>query len=237
MLKLVSSFAVIIFAVNSFGQPFTPAKTRLESFKPAAESRFSNLKTESIGPTIMSGRITDIEVNPANPIEMVVAYASGGVWYTNTNGQAFKPIFDNQHTITVGDIAVDWKTFTIWVGTGESNSSRSSYAGTGIYKTSDTGRTWKHLGLEETHHTGRVLLHPTNSNVAYVAAMGHLYSLNDERGVYKTTDGGATWQKVLFVDNKTGAIDLAFDPTNNETLIAAMWDRQRTAYNFKGSGP
>jgi photosystem II stability/assembly factor-like uncharacterized protein len=237
MLKLTTISAALFVISGAFAQPFTPAKTRLESLKPTAESRFSNLKTESIGPTIMSGRITDIEVNPANPIEMVVAYASGGVWYTNTNGQSFKPIFDNQHTITVGDIAVDWKTFTIWVGTGESNSSRSSYAGTGIYKTSDTGRTWKHLGLEETHHIGRVLLHPTNSNVAYVAAMGHLYSLNDERGVYKTIDGGATWQKVLFVDNRTGAIDLAFDPTNNETLVAAMWDRQRTAWNFKGSGP
>lgn len=237
MLKLVSVITGILITIYSYAQPFTPAKTRLESVNLVSESRFSNINTQSIGPTIMSGRVTDIEVNPANPIEMVVAYASGGVWYTKNNGQSFKPIFDNQHTITVGDLAVDWNTFTIWVGTGESNSSRSSYAGTGIYKSSDTGHTWKHLGLEETHHIGKILLHPTVSNIVYVAAMGHLYSLNDERGVYKTTDGGLTWQKVLFIDSKTGAIDLAFDPTNTETLIAAMWERQRTPSNFKGSGP
>ncbi|MFM9943832.1 MAG: VPS10 domain-containing protein [Bacteroidia bacterium] len=236
MLKFNSAFLGILFPIILLSQPFTPAKTRLEGLNLNAESRFSTINTESIGPTVMSGRVTDIEVNPNNPIEMVVAYASGGVWYTNNNGQSFRPIFDNQHSITIGDIAVDWKKFTIWVGTGESNSSRSSYAGTGVYKTGDTGHTWKHLGLEETHHIGKVLLHPTNNLIAYVAAMGHLYSLNDERGVYKTTDGGATWQKVLFIDNKTGCIDLCFDPLNNETLIAATWERQRSPWNFSGAG-
>ncbi len=237
MLKIVLITTGILLSGLSFSQTFTPAKARLDGLNTKPISRFSNAPTESVGPTIMSGRVTDLEVNPANSIEMVVAYASGGVWYTGNNGQSFKPIFDDQSSITVGDIAVDWNTFTIWVGTGENNSSRSSYAGTGIYKSNDTGHTWKHLGLEETHHIGKVLLHPTQPNIIYVAAMGHLYSTNDERGVYKSTDGGVSWQKILFIDNKTGAIDLSFDPQNPEILIAAMWERQRTAWNFKGAGP
>ncbi len=236
MLKYI--FAIIQFGFISLAvsQPFTPYKTRLNSINLSPASPFQNIKTESIGPTIMSGRVSDVEVNPLNTIEMVVAYASGGVWYTQNNGQSFKPIFDHQHSMTIGDIAVNWSTFTIWVGTGESNSSRSSYAGTGIYTSNDTGKTWNHCGLEETHHIGKILLHPTNPNIAYVAAMGHLYSQNEERGVFKTVDAGKNWQKILYIDAKTGAIDLCFDPQNNETLLAAMWERQRSAWNFKGSG-
>jgi photosystem II stability/assembly factor-like uncharacterized protein len=227
----------------SFGFPFlinaqvSDDQKRLDSYKSNTTFRFSKVPFRNIGPTIMSGRVTDIDVNPANTIEMVVAYASGGVWYTQNNGQSFRPIFDNEASITIGDIAVDWKSFTIFVGTGENNSSRSSYAGTGVYKTTDTGKTWLHLGLEATHHIGKIIIHPENPQIVYVAAMGHLYTSNEERGVYKSIDGGLSWQRVLFVDENTGIIDLCFDPQNPETLIAASWQRKRTMCSFIGSGP
>lgn len=217
-------------------QNYTPAAVRLAQSAPKDGSRFKKVPYESIGPSIMSGRITDIEVNPSNPIEMFVAYASGGVFYTSNNGQSFRPVFDRQHVITVGDIAVDWNHFRLVVGTGESNSSRSSYAGTGVYESKDTGHTWNHLGLEETHHIGRILLHPTDARVMYTAAMGHLYTSNPERGVYKTEDGGKTWNKILYVNEHTGCIDLSFDPSDPNTLLAAMWERKRSAWNFTGYG-
>lgn len=233
---ILLSFGLLI-SLFSQSQNVTPAKTRMSVPKTNTNSRFQTVPHQSIGPTIMSGRVADLEVNPNNPIEMFVAYASGGVFYTNNNGQSFKPVFDDQHSITIGDIAVDWNTFTLVVGTGECNSSRSSYAGTGVYKSNDTGHTWKHLGLEETHHISKVLIDPKNTDIIYIAALGHLYSLNEERGIFKTTDGGANWQKVLYVNNTTGFADLCFDPINPEILIAASWERQRTAWNFKGSGP
>lgn len=197
-----------------------------------------NLHFTSIGPTLMSGRVADLAVDPANPNHFFAAYASGGLWETNNNGTTFTPVFDDQPTLTIGAIAVSWNPGpVIWAGTGESNSSRSSYAGNGLYKSKDGGKTWEHLGLEETHHIGRIVIHPQNPDVVWVAAIGHLYTNNPERGVYKTTDGGKTWKKTLFVNDSTGAIDLAIDPLNPDILYAAMWERTRKAWNFKGSGP
>ena len=125
---------------------------------------------------------------------------------------------------------------TIWVGTGEVNSSRSSYAGNGIYKSKDNGKTWEYLGLPETHHIGKILLHPTDPNTVWVAALGHLYSFNKDRGVYKTTDGGKTWKQTLAIDDKTGAIDMDIDPTNPNIVYASTWYRTRTAWNFEEGG-
>lgn len=190
----------------------------------------------NIGPTIMSGRVVDLAVNEDEPHNYYVAYASGGLWVTNNFGNSFEPLFDHEAALSIGDIAVDWKNNVIWLGSGENNSSRSSYSGNGMYKSTDGGNTWQHLGLEETHHIGRVILHPTNPEVVWVAALGHLYSANPERGVYKTTDGGNTWQKTLFVNNDAGAVDLIIDPSNPNTLYAAIWERERKAWNFKGSG-
>jgi photosystem II stability/assembly factor-like uncharacterized protein len=237
MKKIVLLSLGLLLAFVSKSQYATPAKTRMAEFNSVSDTRFQNIPHQSIGPTIMSGRVTDLEVNPNNPLEMFVAYASGGVFYTSNNGQSFKPIFDNQHSITIGDIAVDWRSFTVVVGTGECNSSRSSYAGTGVYKSNDTGNTWKHLGLEETHHISKVLIDPKNADIIYVASLGHLYTVNEERGIFKTTDGGLNWKKVLYVNETTGFSDLCFDPTNPDILMAASWERQRTAWNFKGSGP
>lgn len=171
----------------------------------------------------MSGRITDIEVNPDDPTEFYAAYATGGLWHTTNNGQSFIPIFDNSDNLFMGDIAVDWKSRTIWVGTGEVNSSRSTYAGTGIYKSNNNGQSWEHLGLPESHHIGKIQLHPTHPDVAWVAVMGHLYSPNKERGVYKTIDGGKSWKLTLSVDANTGAIDIDIDPQNPDVLYAATW--------------
>lgn len=203
-----------------------------------AASLVSNVKFRSIGPTNMSGRVVDLDVNNANPTHFFVAYASGGLWKTENNGMSFTSLFDNEASMTIGDIAVDWKTNgqTIWVGTGENNASRSTYSGTGIYKSNDGGKTWQHLGLIDTHHIGQVILHPNDPNTVWVAAVGHLYSSNTERGIYKTTDGGKTWKKTLYIDDKTGGIDLDIDLANPSVLYASMWYKERRAWNFVEGG-
>ncbi|MBP6183351.1 MAG: glycosyl hydrolase [Saprospiraceae bacterium] len=219
----------------------TNAAERLLSYNKRLDkirsSPIRNIAFENVGPTVFSGRVVDIAVNPEYPQEFFVAYASGGLWYTRNNGASFLPLFDKEAVMTIGAIAVDWVTGTIWVGTGEVNSSRSSYAGIGIYVSRDKGETWQHSGLAESHHIGRIVLHPTNPDLIWVASMGHLYSDNLERGVYKSTDGGLTWTHSLKVNEKTGAIDLVLDPHTPDHVYAAMWQRKRQAWNFEESGP
>ncbi len=219
----------------------TSATARLESYRQRSQlesaSAVQGVPFRSIGPTVMSGRVVDMDVNPDDPTQFYVAYASGGVFVTRNNGQSFTPVFDGQSSLTIGDIAVDWKHGeVIWVGTGESNSSRSSYAGTGIFKSTDKGKSWVHLGLAETHHIGKIELHPSDPATAWVAAVGHLYSDHEERGVFRTTDGGKSWEKVLYKDERTGAIDLALDPSNPDIVYATLWERARRAWQFTGSG-
>ncbi len=199
-------------------------------------SLLKDIKFRNIGPSIMSGRVVDVEVNPNDPTEFYVAYASGGLWHTVNNGQSLVPIFDKEHAFTLGDIAVNWQTRTIWVGTGEVNSSRSSYAGIGVYKSTDNGKNWEYLGLPESHHIGKINLHPSNDKIAWVAVLGHLYSPNKERGIYKTTDGGKTWKQTLFVDENTGAVDMDINPKYPDEIYAAMWYRTRRAWNFEEGG-
>ena len=191
----------------------------------------------SVGPTVMSGRAVGVEGNPDDPLDFYVAYASGGLWRTRTGGTSFEPLFDAMPAITIGAIAVDWADPegdgpTVWVGTGEANSSRSSYAGTGVYTSTDGGASWTHRGLAETHHVGRIVLGP---GTAHVAAVGHLYSPNAERGVYRTADGGATWTHALALDDDTGAIDLA--RAADGRIYAATWTRSRRAWDFREGGP
>ncbi|MCX8056231.1 MAG: glycosyl hydrolase [Ignavibacteria bacterium] len=229
-----------VYSQEKFPEP-TPAQVRLKSFQEKIKnielSPFKNLEFINIGPTIMSGRAVDIDVSPFDPTHFYVAYASGGVWKTTNNGISFTPIFDNQIVMTIGDIAIDWKNNeTIWIGTGESNSSRSSYSGFGVFKSTDGGKTFQHSGLAETHHIGRIIIHPQNPDIVYVAAMGHLYSENEERGVFKTTDGGKSWRKVLYIDQYTGCIDLEIVHSNPNILYAAMWYRTRRAWNFEEAG-
>ena len=195
-----------------------------------------NIKFRNIGPSAMSGRVVDVDVNPADPTEFYVAYASGGLWYTKNNGQSLVPVFEKENAYSIGDIAVNWTNRTIWVGTGESNSSRSSYAGNGIYKSADTGKSWQYLGLNQTQHIGEIILHPSDANTAWVAAIGHLYSANKERGVYKTTDGGKTWKHTLMIDENTGVIEMDINPKNPDELYSCAWYRTRSAWNFEEGG-
>ncbi|MDY0780605.1 VPS10 domain-containing protein [Tenacibaculum sp. IB213877] len=201
-----------------------------------AQSLVKNIPFENIGPTVMSGRVVDIDVNPNNTTEFYVGYASGGLWYTNNNGTTFTPVLDNSPTQNIGDIAVDWKNGTIWVGTGENNSSRSSYAGIGILKSTDKGKTWTNVGLHDSHHIGRILINPNNPDEVVIGVIGHLYSPNAERGIFKTTDGGKTWTKTLFINENTGIIDMQQAPNNFSVLYAAAWERDRKAWNFDGDG-
>jgi len=252
LLKISLTVVFLHFCFVVFPQPGpTPAEERLKvaEQRKALEARsvLNDIKFRSIGPSIMSGRVVDIDANPEDPTEFYVAYATGGLWHTRNNGQSFTPIMDNLDILFIGDIAVNWEKTTIgkgvnktdriiWVGTGEVNSSRSSYAGMGVYKTTDNGEHWDYLGLPESHHIGKIQLHPTNDNIAWVAALGHLYSPNKERGVFKTTDGGKTWKQTLFVDDNTGCVDLDINPSNPNEVYAAMWYRVRRAWKFEESG-
>ncbi len=184
----------------------------------------------------MSGRVADIDVNPNDPTEFYVGYASGGLWYTKNNGTSFRPVLDNSPTQNIGDIAVDWNNGTIWVGTGEKNSSRSSYAGIGMLKSDNQGKTWEHVGLSDSHHVSRIVINANNPKEVVVGVIGHLYSPNEERGIFKTIDGGKTWEKTLFINNDTGIIDVVVAPENPNVLYAASWERERKAWNFDGDG-
>ncbi|WP_373057386.1 glycosyl hydrolase [Zunongwangia sp. H14] len=199
-------------------------------------STVKNLPLKNIGPAIMSGRVTDFAVNPENPTEFYVAYATGGLWYTNNNGNSFTPVTNTAPTQNIGDVAVHWKSETIWLGTGEVNASRSSYAGVGILKSEDHGENWQFMGLPDSHHISRILINPNDPDEIVVGVTGHLYSANLERGIFKTTNGGETWNKTLFINNHTGIIDIAYVPGNYRTMYAAAWDKDRKAWDFRGSG-
>src|SRR5207249_1300298 len=168
----------------------------------------------------------------ADPSQFFVATASGGLLKTINNGVTFEHCFDKEATISIGAVCVapsDQK--IVWVGTGEANPRNSVSYGDGVYKSTDGGKTWKHMGLRETFQIGKIAVHPTDPNTVYVGALGRLYGPNPERGVFKTTDGGQNWEKVLFVDDKTGVIDLRIHPTEPNTLWAALWGRQREEFD------
>ncbi|MEQ8471209.1 MAG: glycosyl hydrolase [Marinoscillum sp.] len=220
--------------------PATSAAERWAGFEKRKEllnnSTVKNIPFKNIGPTIMSGRVVDLAVNPKDPTHFYVAYASGGLWETKNEGASFTPLFDNEIVMTIGDIAVDWENEVLYVGSGENNSSRSSYAGYGLFKSIDNGKTWQHLGLEDTHHIGRVVLHPSDPNIIWVASLGHLYSKNTDRGVYKTKDGGKSWTKTLYVNDASGIVELAINPSNPQELLAAAWQKDRKAWDFVEAG-
>ncbi|MEM8764274.1 MAG: glycosyl hydrolase [Bacteroidota bacterium] len=228
---------LVSFAQQTATEATAVTAALLQKKTMAETSLVKNIPLSNIGPSVMSGRVVDLEVNPENPTEFYVAYASGGLWHTDNNGTSFNPILDTSDTQNIGDIAVDWKQGTLWVGTGENNSSRSSYAGIGILKSSDGGKTWGNMGLPDSHHIGRILINPNNSDELVVGVLGHLYSPNTERGVYKTSDGGKTWKKTLFVNDVTGVIDVAHALGNFQVQYAAAWQKDRKAWNFEGSGP
>jgi photosystem II stability/assembly factor-like uncharacterized protein len=196
-----------------------------------------NLTFREIGPAIMGGRIDDFAVVESDPNLVYVGTASGGIWKTTNAGITWTPIFDKEAVSTIGDLALAPSDPSIlYVGTGESNNRQSSSWGNGVYKTTDAGKTWEHIGLKDTHHIGRVVIHPTNPSVVYVAAAGRLWGPSKERGVYKTTDGGKTWNLVLFLNEDTGINEIAIDPQSPDTLYAGAYQRRRTVFGFNGSG-
>lgn len=198
----------------------------------------SQFQWREVGPTATGGRVTDIAVDSSDVHHVFVASAAGGLWETTNNGTTWKCIFEKENTTTIGDIALDPNNpKIIWVGTGEANNQRSSLWGDGIYKTEDGGKTWKNMGLEDSHHIGRIIVDPTDSNIVYVAALGHLYSANKQRGLFKTSDGGKTWDKVLYVNPDVGVVDVVLDPNNPQIVLAASYERRRRAWDFDGAGP
>lgn len=198
----------------------------------------AGMRARAIGPAAMSGRVAAIDAVEADPDTIYVGAATGGVWKSVDGGFSFTPIFDDQPVAAVGAVAIFQPSPEIvWVGTGEGNPRNSMSVGNGIYKSVDGGRTWQHLGLEKTERIHRILLHPRDPNVAWVAAMGQAWGQNADRGVFKTTDGGRTWTKVLYVNDRTGAADLVLDPANPNKLFAAMWEYRRWPWFFSSGGP
>ena len=222
------------------------------------------LKWRSIGPANMSGRVAAIALAPGNPGTYYVGYATGGIFKTVNNGTTFSPVFDDQETASIGSIVVadapaDWpgwadieskrdtdektedpdkpKAMIVWVGTGESNGRNSSSWGNGVYRSTDGGGSFEHLGLAESHDIPALAVDPRDPDVCYVAAQGHLWGANEERGVYKTIDGGTTWRGVLTIDADTGACDVVLDPLDPDTVYAAMYMRRRSPWSFQSGGP
>ncbi len=208
----------------------TAQKVSLEQFK--------NLKPRNIGPAGMSGRITSIDAVHKNPAIIYVGAASGGIWKTENAGADWKPIFDDQPIQNIGALAIQQSNpAVVWVGTGEGNPRNSLNIGEGIYKSLDAGKTWKRMGLEKTRNIHRVIIDPVNPNTVYVAAIGNPYAQHAERGVYKTTDGGETWSRILYTNDTTGCAELVMDPSNPNKLIASMWQQYRLPWIMKSGGP
>lgn len=214
--------------------PATPAPSTDIELDSAA---FAGLEARALGPAVMSGRIAAIDASPGPPATVWIGAASGGVWKSADGGTTFQPVFD-QHTQSIGALSVDRRDpKTVWVGTGESWTRNSVSVGDGVYKTTDGGDSWQRLGLEQTERIARIALHPRDGNTAWVCATGHLWDDHPERGVYKTADGGKSWKKTLFVDDKTGCSDLAVDPQDPRILFAGLWQFRRTPWSFHSGGP
>ncbi len=203
---------------------------------PIDEALLENFTWRSVGPAGAGGRVVDVEVIGEFPFHIFVATASGGLWRSTNGGVTWEPIFDDQDVVSIGAIAVNPSNpYVLWVGTGEANPRNSVSWGNGDYKSNDGGKSWVNVGLENTHHIGRIAVDPRNPDTVYVAALGHIWAANDERGLYKTTDGGASWERSLFIDEDTGVIDVAMDPRDSATLYAAAYEVRRDG--FSGGDP
>ncbi|HZR25759.1 MAG TPA: PDZ domain-containing protein, partial [Vicinamibacterales bacterium] len=196
------------------------------------------LTWRNIGPAITGGRIDDIAVDPSHPDTIYIGAATGGVWKTVNAGTTWTPIFDDFGTTSIGAIAVAPSNPNIvWVGTGEANNRQSSSWGNGVYKSVDAGHSWQRVGLADSKHIGRIVIHPTNPDIVYVGALGRLWGTNPERGLFKTTDGGKTWNKILYFDDRTGVIDMRMHPKDPESLLVAMYDRERDEFDSHPGEP
>ena len=236
----ILSLAICLISLYSYSQkkPSTAPAAKVETKEFINSALFSELSFRSVGPAITSGRIADLAVNPTNHSEYYVAAASGGVWKTTNNGISFNPVFDGEGSYSIGCLAIDPKNpNVVWVGTGENNNQRSVAYGDGIYKSEDGGKSWKNMGLKQSEHIGRISIDPSNPDIVYVAAYGPLWTNGGDRGIYKTTDGGATWKQVLKISDYTGCNEVFVDPRYPNIVYAAAHQRQRKVYSYIGGGP
>lgn len=211
--------------------PATPASAQLSG--PLDQATLDGFEWRSIGPSHMGGRVTDIEGVPGTHT-FYVATSLGGIWKTVNQGTTFFPLFTHERVISLGDIAVaPSNPDIVWAGTGEEDSRNSITAGGGVFKSMDGGLTWTDMGLEETQAVGKILIHPTNPDVVYVAALGAPWGANPERGLYRTQDGGQTWENTKFISDEAGFVDMVMDPRDPDVIFAASWERVRGPYYFK----
>ncbi|MFC1513775.1 WD40/YVTN/BNR-like repeat-containing protein [candidate division KSB1 bacterium] len=236
-------FAVLLFPckfVLSQSVP-TTSEERMRSWEQHVRmqngSIFRELKWRAVGPQKQGGRIESIAIPPGNTSVIYVGPGSGNLWKTVNNGTTWEPVFEHESTFAIGSVAVSAShPDIVWVGTGEVLMARSSYAGTGVFKSTDAGKTWQNMGLQDTHHIGRVLIDPEDPDIVYTAALGHMYSFNEERGLFKTTDGGKSWSKCLYISDKVGVVDVVMDPSDRQILYAVTWERDRKAWGHVASG-
>lgn len=231
-------FLALVFGLIFSTNAQRKSKTQSTSNSALSKVSLSGLKFREVGPALTSGRIADFAVHPERRQTYYVAVASGGVWKTNNAGTTYQPIFDSQGSYSIGCVTLAPSNPNIvWVGTGENNNQRSVAYGDGVYKSEDAGKTWQHMGLKNSEHIGRIIVHPENPNIVYVAAIGPLWSAGGDRGLYKTTDGGKTWKAVLTISEHTGVNDVVIDPRNPDILYASAYQRRRHVFTWLGGGP
>lgn len=236
-LCIISLLSVNLLSAQETKEQAKPGARGLDA-APDKGYPLANLRFRSIGPALLSGRIVGLAVHPQDRSHYFVAVASGGVWKTDNAGVSWKPIFDNEGSYSIGCVVLDPKDpNTVWVGTGENNSQRSVGYGDGVYKSVDGGKSWTNLGLKDSQHIGKIVIDPRNSDTVYVASQGPLWNAGGDRGLYKTTDGGKIWNKILTISDNTGITDLVQDPRNPENMIAAAYQRRRHVYTLVNGGP
>ncbi len=239
MKNLIKIISLALISISLLSTSFAQSEEKTEKDKKDdANAIYNGLKFRSIGPALMSGRISDIAIHPDNEHVWYVTVGSGGVWKTENAGTTWTSLFDKQKTYSTGCVSLDPQNpEVVWVGTGENVGGRHISYGDGIYKSEDGGKSWKNMGLKESEHLSKIIIHPTNSNVIWVASQGPLWSKGGDRGVFKSVDGGETWKQTLGDDAWVGATDLLIDPRNPDLLYAATWQRHRTVAGYMGGGP
>jgi photosystem II stability/assembly factor-like uncharacterized protein len=241
ILTTLALLPVLVTAQTPQAPPQAPSQVRPadpEARSPWSSTTWSGLRFRSIGPALTSGRVSDLAVDPTKPSRWYVAAASGGVWKTENAGTSWTPVFDNETSFSIGCVTLDPSNpLTVWVGTGENKSQRSVSYGDGVYRSDDGGKSWRNMGLKASEHISRILVHPKDSNIVFVAAQGPLWSAGGDRGLYKTTDGGKTWKAVLTVSEHTGATDVVMDSRNPNVLLAATHQRRRHVWTLINGGP
>ena len=237
MKKLTIAVVCLTF-LATFALLAQPQQGQGANQDPWASSTFNNFRLRAVGPAIMSGRVKVVAVHPDDKQTWYIGVSSGGVWKTTNAGTTFTPVFQNEGSYSIGSVVLDPKNpNVIWVGTGEANNQRSVGWGDGLYRSDDAGRSWRNVGLKDSQHVGRIVIDPRDSKVVYAAAYGPLWSASGDRGLYKTTDGGATWNKILNISEHTGVSDVIMDPSNPDVLIAVAHQRRRHTWTLIHGGP